>query len=111
MITHFKEKIDNLLSVHRTLWPQLEVKYIVYDNDTDLFEKCMKRLYHKQINPGGHQIIEGVSLEDVIEQTKGFLDLFNLYNKDNTYCIEENIEQYKNSLTHMKKIIAVIERM
>jgi hypothetical protein len=109
------ESLDKRLSDHRTLWPQLQVKFVVYDDDAELLEKCMKRLYHKQINPGGHEIIEGVSLEEVIEQTKGFLDLFNLYDKENKkYCIEENIEQYnKNTLTHMKdgikKIREVIE--
>ena len=83
------ESLDKRLSDHRTLWPQLQVKFVVYDVDAELLERCMKRLYHKQINPGGHEIIEGVSLEEVIEQTKGFLDLFNLYDKENKkYCIE-----------------------
>ena len=43
------ESLDKRLSDHLTLWPQLQVKCVVYDDDAELLERCMKRLYHKQI--------------------------------------------------------------
>ena len=67
----------------------------------------MKRLYRTQINPNGHEIIEGVRLDEVVDQTKSFLKLFNYYSGEKQeYMIEYNIEKYnKNSLTHIKKCI------
>jgi hypothetical protein len=111
------DSLDKRLSNHRTLWPQLQVKMVVSTKDAALLEKNMKRLYCKQINPGGHEIIEGVSLEEVIGKTKGFLNIFNFYNKDDkTFFIEtdENLDKYnENTLTHMKpsikKIIEIVE--
>ena len=90
---------------------------VVSTKDAVLLEKNMKRLYCKQINPGGHEIVEGVFLEEVIGKTKGFLNIFNFYNKDDkTFFIEtdENLDKYnENTLTHMKpsikEIIEIVE--
>jgi hypothetical protein len=57
------ESINKRLQDHRTLWPQLKVKFLVYTTDAELLEKCLKRVYKEQINPNGHEIIEGISLE------------------------------------------------
>jgi hypothetical protein len=35
------ESFDNRLQNHRTLWPQLQVKFAVYTEDTALLEKCI----------------------------------------------------------------------
>jgi hypothetical protein len=40
------ESIDKRLGDHRTLWPQLKVKYLVYTTDAELLEKCLKRVYN-----------------------------------------------------------------
>ena len=100
------ESFDGRLQNHRTLWPQLQVKFAVYTDDAALLEKCLKRVYKAQINPGGHEIIENVDLKDVINKTKKYLKLFNLHNEEKEYLIEENIENYnKVTLTAMKKKI------
>ena len=97
--------IDSRLGDHRTLWPRLKVKFVVYTPDAKLLEKCMKRLYTTSINPNGHEIIEGVSVSDIIDKTKEYLDMFNIYNTDSEYLIEENIEEYnKHSLTIIKDV-------
>jgi hypothetical protein len=44
------QSIDKRLGDHRTLWPQLKVKYLVYTTDAELLEKCLKRVYKQQIN-------------------------------------------------------------
>ena len=83
---------DWRLGDHRTLWPQLHVKFAVYTEDAELLERNMKRLYRTQINPSGHEIIEGVRLDEVIDQTKSFLKLFNYYSGEKQeYMIEDNI--------------------
>jgi hypothetical protein len=105
--TKKNKSFDWRLGDHRTLWPQLQVKFAVYTEDAELLERNMKRLYRTQINPNGHEIIEGVRLDEVVDQTKSFLKLFNYYSGEKQeYMIEDNIEKYnKNSLTHMKKCI------
>ena len=102
--------LDNRLASHRTLWPQLQVKFAVYTEHAALLESNMKLVYQAQINPNGHELIERVPIFDVIEKTKMFLNNFNGYNNDiQTYCIEENIEQYNvNTLTHIKNNILQI---
>ena len=109
--------LDSRLANHRTLWPQLQVKFVVYTNDAELLEKNMKRLYEKQINPHGHEIIENVSVEEVTEQVIGFLKIINRYNVNNEirYTIEDSLEDYnKNTVTqmknHVKEITFVIEK-
>jgi hypothetical protein len=90
------------------LWPQLKVKYLVYTTDAELLEKCLKRVYKEQINPNGHEIIEGIKLEEVIEQTNKHLEMFNIYNEEKMYKKEENIEKYnENSMTHTKKVKSI----
>ena len=60
----------------------------------------MKRLYRTQINPNGHEIIEGVRLDEVVDKTNSFLKLFNYYSGEKQ---EYMIEKYnKNSLTYEK---------
>jgi phage anti-repressor protein len=56
------ESFDGRLQNHRTLWPRLQVKFAVYTDDAELLERCIKRVYKKQINPGGHEIIENVEV-------------------------------------------------
>ena len=110
--TKKNKSFDWRLGDHRTLWPQLQVKFAVYTEDAELLERNMKRLYRKQINPNGHEIIEGVRLDEVVDQTRSFLKLFNIYSDKESegYSIEDNIEKYnKNSLTHMKRCIEEIK--
>jgi hypothetical protein len=100
------ESFDARLQNHRTLWPQLQVKFAVYTNDASLLEKCMKRIYKRQINPGGHEIIESIPVIDIINEVKKYLDMFNVFNKESEYLIEENIDIYnKVTETQMKRLI------
>jgi hypothetical protein len=88
------------------------VKFLVYTENAALLEKCLKRVYEKQINPGGHEIIEGVKLEEVINEVKKFLRMFNVYNKEEMYKIEEDIDKYnENTLTHIKEPMVYARKM
>ena len=62
-----QDTIDDRLKSHRTLWPQLKVDYILFIKEVDVLENSIKRLYKKEINPNGHEIIEGVSSLQLIE--------------------------------------------
>lgn len=97
--------IDRRLQQHRTLWPYLLVKFIVYTEDAELLEKCIKRMYNKNINPNGHEIIENIKAEEVIDQVMNYLKLFNLHSDEELYIIEDNIDQYNSdTMTHMKTL-------
>jgi hypothetical protein len=61
------DTIDERLRCHRTLWPQLKVNYIIFMKEIDILENSIKRLYKKEINPNGHEIIEGVSTQQLID--------------------------------------------
>jgi phage anti-repressor protein len=99
------DSIDTRLGDHRTLWPRLQVKFVVYTLDAELLEKCMKRTYRARINPNGHEIIEGISVNNIIEKTNEYLEMFNIFNLDQEYLIEDNVEMYnKKTLEIMKNI-------
>ena len=99
------DSIDKRLKNHRTLWPKLVVKFIVYTPDAQLLEKCMKRVYRKRINPNGHEIIEGIPVHDIIEKTQEYLDMFNVFNRNQEYLLEENAEKYNiKTKTIMKDV-------
>lgn len=97
------DSLDKRLSNHRTLWPHLEVKFVVYTQDARLLEKCLKRVYRKRINPNGHEIIEGIPVSDIIDKTYEYLDMFNVFSQNNEYLIEENIEDYNNKTKTIMK--------
>jgi hypothetical protein len=100
------ESIDLRLNDHRILWPRLIIHFLVYTNDAELLEKCIKRLYKKQINPNGHEIIEGIQVEEVIQNTKNYLKLFNTFSDNDEFTIENNIDLYnKNTLKIIKNNI------
>ena len=67
--------IDERLQSHRTLWPLLKVKYLLFMKDIMLIEKNFKMMFEKEINPNGHEIINGVPLEDIIERVKKLFDI------------------------------------
>jgi hypothetical protein len=60
-----QDTIDDRLKSHRTLWPQLKVNYIIFMKEIEVLENSIKRLYKKEINPNGHEIIEGVSTDKI----------------------------------------------
>jgi hypothetical protein len=62
-----QDTIDERLKSHRTLWPQLKVNYIIFMKEIEVLETSIKRLYKKEINPNGHEIIEGVFTEQLID--------------------------------------------
>jgi hypothetical protein len=51
-------------------------------------------MYDKEINPNGHEIIEGVSLEDMIIRLKKLFDLLNI--KDYYIIPEEKLKEYND---------------
>ena len=63
-----QDTIDERLRCHRTIWPQLKVNYILFMKDVETIEKSIKRIYDKEINPNGHEIIEGIPTEVLIER-------------------------------------------
>lgn len=86
--------IDSRLAEHRTLWPQLQVLFVAYTNDAQLLERTIKRVYRNKINPKGHELIEGVKVQDLIETTNNYLNMFDTLEKEPSFLIEENLELY-----------------
>jgi hypothetical protein len=49
--------IDDRLRCHRTLWPKLKVRYLLFIKDVEVIEKNFKMMFEKEINPNVHEII------------------------------------------------------
>ncbi len=89
--------INSRLQTHRCLWPQLKVKFLVYFDDPVLLEDNIKRVYRTQINPTGHEIIENIPAEEIIESVMVFLQFIDKYETEPTYQIDNNIEIYNKT--------------
>ena len=84
--------IDERLKSHRTLWPLLKIRYLLFIKDAGLIEKSFKMMYDKEINPNGHEIIEGVSLVDMKKRIDKLFEL--LCMKDYNIISEEKLKEY-----------------
>ena len=92
--TDEKNTIDDRLESHRTLWPLLKVRFLLFIKDVTMIEKNFKMMYEKEINPNGHEIIEGVTLKNMIDRLKQLFDLLCLTN----YHImsDEKLKEYND---------------
>ena len=89
-----QDTIDDRLRSHRTNWPQLKVNYILFLKDVDVIEKSIKRIYEKEINPNGHEIIEGVSTEELIESINKIIQVLGI--KEYHVATEEKMKEYND---------------
>ena len=90
--TEETSSIDDRLKTHRTLWPLLKVRYLLFIKDVVMIEKSFKMMYDKEINPNGHEIIEGVSLDDMKKRIRKLFDILCI--TDFRLIPEENLKKY-----------------
>lgn len=90
--TELTNTIDDRLQNHRTLWPLLKVRFILFMTDVIMVEKNFKRMFYTEINPNGHEIIEGVHLDDMIERLIKLLDILSI--KEYRIISEEKLQEY-----------------
>ena len=88
------ETVDKRLKSHRTTWPLLKVEFILFTKQAIMIEKNFKIIYEKQINPNGHEIIEGVSTEVMIDKVKQLLEFLSI--KDFYIIPNEKLLEYNN---------------
>ena len=86
--------IDDRLMNHRTLWPKLKVRCIVFLKDAVMIEKSFKMIFEKEINPNGHEIIEGVKIEYMIERLKKLFEILCI--KDYHFTPDEKLKEYND---------------
>lgn len=84
--------IDDRLKNHRTLWPLLMVRYLLFTKDVFMIEKNVKMMYEKEINPNGHEIIESVPLENITKRIQKLIDILGIENYD--ILPEEKLKEY-----------------
>ncbi len=96
------DTLDERLRSHRTIWPQLKVIFIIFLKEVDVLEQSIKRIYMNEINPNGHEIIEGVTSEQLIQSIKQFITALGLVQ----YMIipDERIKEYNDYVTTTVKI-------
>jgi hypothetical protein len=86
--------IDDRLMNHRTLWPKLKVRCIVFLKNVVMIEKSFKMIFEKEINPNGHEIIEGVKIEYMIERLKKLFEMLCI--KDYHFTPDEKLKEYND---------------
>jgi hypothetical protein len=57
-----------------------------------MFEKNFKMMYEKEINPNGHEIIEGVSLTDILKRIEQLFKILCI--KDYLVMPEKRLQEY-----------------
>ena len=70
--------------------------------DIVMIEKNFKIMYEKEINPNGHEIIEGITIEDMIHSIKKLLDLLNI--KEYEIMMEEKLKEYNDYVDTTVKV-------
>ena len=95
--------IDDRLRCHRTLWPQLKVRYLLFVKDVEMIEKSFKMMFEKEINPNGHEIIEGVTFDEMIERIEKLFDILCI--KEYHIMTEDKLKEYNDYVeTTIKQI-------
>lgn len=72
------DNIDKRLQSHRTLWTHMKIHFLVFVKDATLIENIMKTIYTKNINPNGHEIIEDIPTQELIDKVKELLLFLNI---------------------------------
>ena len=62
--------------------------------DIHIIEKSFKMMYEKEINPNGHEIIEGVTVEDMVDRVNKLLDMLRI--RDYHVMSEEKLAEYND---------------
>jgi hypothetical protein len=86
--------IDDRLRCHRTLWPKLKVRYLLFIKDVEVIEKNFKMMFEKEINPNGHEIIEGVAFDEMIKRIEKLFDILCI--KEYHIMPEEKLKEYND---------------
>ena len=90
--------IDDQLRCHRTLWPQLKVRYLLFIKDVQLIEKNFKMMYEKEINPNG----QGVTFDDMISRIEKLFDILCI--KEYHVMTEDKLKEYNDYVDTTVKI-------
>ena len=97
--------INKRLATHRTLWPHLRVNFLLFTRNVDVIEKNLKIVYKNQINPNGHEIIEGVNKEIIIQKTIETISFLNINEDEYCICSVDELQKYnENVATTIKKV-------
>ena len=91
-----KNTIDRRLQSHRTLWPRLKVRFLLFTRDASLIEKNFKMMYIKEINPNGHEIVTGVPLKNIVNRLEKLLDVLCGTEEEYTIIPEKNLKKYND---------------
>ena len=101
--TDQKNTIDDRLRSHRTLWPLLKVRFLLFMKDVVVIKILFKMMFEKEINPNGHEIIIGVTLEDIVDRLQKLLDI--LCVKDYHIMTEDKLKEYNDYAATTLKLL------
>lgn len=91
-----RQSIDRRLSNHRVLWPDLQIKFMVYSEDAILLEKMMKRAYRTNASSNSSEMIEGISVDKIIQTCRSILQILNTEEEKSTFKIEDRLDFFNS---------------
>jgi hypothetical protein len=96
------DTIDNRLQSHRTNHPVLHLDFLIFTKDAKFIEDGIKRHYRREINPNGHEWIEGVCAQKIIDRVKNVLDEFCI--DDYNIVSAETLKKYNDYVITTVKV-------
>ena len=96
------DTIDNRLQSHRTNHPVLHLDFLIFTKDAKFIEDGIKRHYRREINPNGHEWIEGVCVQKIIDRVKNVLDEFCI--DDYNIVSAETLKKYNDYVITTVKV-------
>ena len=88
--------IDKRLQSHRTLWPRLKVRFLLFIKDAILIEKNFKMMYDTEINPNGHEIVTGVPLKNITDRLEKLLGVLCTTHDEYHITPEKTLKKYND---------------
>ena len=88
------ESFDDRLRSHRTIWPLLKVEFVIFLKQSVILEKNIKIIFEKEINPNGHEILEGIPTDVLIAQVKYLLNVLRI--KEYKIMSDETLKKYND---------------
>jgi hypothetical protein len=90
--------INDRLENYRTSMPDCKLEFLVFVEDCELLEKCIKHKFRENFIENNHEYIHGLNLEKIIDGIKNVISEINLPIK---YC--ENLDLYNEPYKYKKR--------
>lgn len=83
----------------------MKINYVIFLKDAEIVEQSIKRIYTNEINPNGHEIIEGVSTEQIIASITKIIESLGIV--EYKVLSNEKIKEYNDYVVTTIKVSTI----